>query len=266
MTGSRIAVVLIGDVSAREMQPVVALLQSRDDQIVLRHLPTVADFQRLTCEEAALPDFIVALQTWPGEFSGEEVRMLLSLAPLARIVCVCGRWCDSEGRTGKHWPLAVRAPVPCAAARLARELAALRGRSTFVPLTATRGEIFAADCVSQPRKAACAREIAVISPDRHWKGMLAAALRRVGHRLIGDAGTEDTAFVWDADPWDDVRTDELRALRRRYPRSTIVACAGFIGDDIVSELECAGADAVWFKLAPLAVLMPMLDAGTPATI
>ena len=57
------------------------------------------------------PDLVVAFESWPDQYSSAGVIRLLSLAPLARFVCVSGPWCESAGRTHAVWPLAVRVPV-----------------------------------------------------------------------------------------------------------------------------------------------------------
>jgi hypothetical protein len=88
-------------------------------------------------------DLIVVCQSWSDEYTAREVTALLSAAPLARLLCVYGRWCDSDGRTRNIWPLAVRVPAVEFEARLQREINVLEGRDAPLPLTATRTEIFA---------------------------------------------------------------------------------------------------------------------------
>ncbi len=87
---------------------------------------------------------IVACQTWSDEYTAGDVAAILSAAPLARVLCAYGRWCDSDGRTRDIWPLAVRVPVSEFEARLQRELRVLQGTAAPLPLTASRAEIFAA--------------------------------------------------------------------------------------------------------------------------
>lgn len=98
-----------------------------------------------------LADLYVVCQSWPDEYPESEVAGLLSLCAAARVVCVCGRWCDSEGRTRDRWPLAVRVPAGELAPRLAFELRVLSGAQPPLALTASRGEIFAATASDGPR-------------------------------------------------------------------------------------------------------------------
>lgn len=240
------------------MQPAVACVSSLANTVV-RHAPGVDDVRRFAIEERWFPDLVVALQSWPDQFSAGDVRNLLSFAPLARIVCVCGAWCDSEGRTHLNWPLAVRSPVSCAAGRISRELAAIRGETIPLPLTAGRGEIFAADCAFPRDRSPDGASVAVVSPERRWLRMVAIALSDSGHPVVDlEDATDPLVIVWDADPWESDRSGELHSLRSRFPQATIVACLGFVRDDLTDELRAAGADSVWFKLAPLATLRSLV--------
>lgn len=261
MNQSSTAVLLLGDALAPEMLPAAEFVRGRGD-LDVRTSQGVVELQRLMVAEEWYPDLIVALQFWPEQFSGNDVRRLLPLAPLARIVCVCGAWCDSEGRTHPHWPLAVRAPVPTAIDRIRRELAAIRGETAALPLTAARGEIFAADMKFALQAPPRSMQVAVESPDRCYEQMLSAALVRGGHQVVGlENSPPPAAILWDSDPWDNVRLAELRSLRSAHSKATIVACTGFYRDDQASAIHGAGADAVWSKLAPLTMLLSKVQAA-----
>jgi hypothetical protein len=246
------------------MQPVVALLRDPGASIAVRHAAGIDDLGQFEVEAHWYPELIVALQTWPDQFSAGEVRSLMSLAPLARIVCVYGAWCDSEGRTRVNWPLSVRVAVPGARERIVRELASIRGEAAVLPITAGRGEIFAADFGWPHRAALVSRQLAVASPDRRWRQMLSSAIASGGHPIVDleDSTCPPESIVWDADPWDKARALSLQSLRNRFPHATIVASVGFMRDDLAEELRVAGADTVWFKLAPLSTLLPLLDTCT----
>jgi DNA-binding NarL/FixJ family response regulator len=86
--------------------------------------------------------------------------------------------------------------------------------------------------------------------------MIASALRNVGLTVAElHNARPPAAIVFDADPWDGNRAAELAHLRSTHPRSQLVACAGFSRPHVTAELRDAGADAVWFKVAPLADLI-----------
>lgn len=138
-TDSHTCVLVVGATQTPEMRPVEALLRT-----VLPD-PSLRRIERLSAACAADPsaDLIVACQSWSDEYTAGEVAALLSAAPLARVLCVYGRWCDSDGRTRDIWPLAVRVPAAEFEVRLRRELTVLQGTVPPLPLTAARGEIFA---------------------------------------------------------------------------------------------------------------------------
>ncbi len=93
--------------------------------------------------------------------------------------------------------------------------------------------------------------------------MLSVAFSCSGHPVVDlKDPTFPTAIVWDADPWKSDRAAELHSLRSKFPHATIVACLGFVRDDLTDELRAAGADAVWFKLAPLVTLLSHLKTAT----
>jgi hypothetical protein len=135
---------LIGDTQPAELHPVEALLRAPFPGPKLRRV------ERLSAARVAdlSADLIVVCQSWSDEYTAGEVAALLSAAPLARILCVYGRWCDSDGRTRDVWPLAVRVPAAKFETRLLHELKVLAGTLPPLPLTATRTEIFAAQCRS----------------------------------------------------------------------------------------------------------------------
>jgi hypothetical protein len=132
--------VLVGHTQTPEMRPVEALLRALFPEPNLRRI------ERISAARAAdlAADLIVVCQTWSDEYTAGEVTVLVSAAPLARILCVYGRWCDSDGRTRDIWPLAVRVPVAEFETRLWCELEVLDGMRPPLPLTASRTEIFAA--------------------------------------------------------------------------------------------------------------------------
>lgn len=225
-----------------------------------------------------IPDLIVAFEAWPDQYSGAGVIRLLSLVPLARIVGVSGPWCESAGRTHAVWPLAVRVPIPLAAARIRRELALLRewaGSHTTegtgneppcdgpLPLTASRGEIFEVDFGFRGSGQA-QRIVSVVSPDGAFRRMLETGLGAAGFRLADERtatatdGPRPDAIVVDSDPWCDERTNELRSRQVRWQEATVVAATGFPRPETIERQRDAGFDAVWFKLSPLSQLVRML--------
>lgn len=137
---------LIGNTLMVEMRPVVAALQAA---FPAQRLAIAERMSDLTGPGDAV-DLYVVCQSWPDEYTEEEVARLLTCSVAARLVCVYGRWCDSEGRTRDRWPLAVRVPAAEFAQRLEYELQVLSGAAPPLALTASRGEVFAAMVAHRP--------------------------------------------------------------------------------------------------------------------
>src|SRR4029077_20396015 len=258
---------IIGDTSPAEFTPVVDLIRRRMDASSLRWEPDFNAFRKATAS-GWWPEMIVILQAWADQYPAWEVEALISLCPLARIMCCFGPWCDSDGRSRSIWPLGVRVPAAAFASRFEHELALLSGgrdAGPSLPLTASRTEIFEFDFAdSKARQTSAAAEASVVSPDRRFGEMVVSALRKSGLSAgqWHDAGAAATV-IFDADPWNEERGKALAAIRAAQPQSQLVACVGFSRPHLETELHDAGADAVWFKLSPLTDLMERLDELRP---
>jgi hypothetical protein len=249
---------VLGDTGPAEFQPVIKLVRQ---SLAAANLRWELGFEALRQATAAgwWPELIIILQAWPDQFGAQEVQELISLCPLARIVCCFGPWCDSDGRTWSIWPLGVRVPVAAFVSRFEHELALLahgRDDGPPLPLTASRTEIFEFDFAHPATWRPVALDVPVISPDRCFREMIASALRNVGLTVAElHNARPPAAIVFDADPWDGNRAAELAHLRSTHPRSQLIACVGFSRPHVDAELRSAGVDAVWLKLAPLAELI-----------
>ena len=268
MNNPPLSALVLGDAGPAEFQPVLELVHRR---LAPDNLRTAADFAacRQTIDHGWFPDVVIALQAWPDQFSVREVEELISLCPLARIICCFGPWCDSDGRTRSIWPLGVRVSAGAFASRFEHELAHLTANrdatGTPLPLTASRTEIFDFDFGRPiaPRSSAAGmskRGVSILSPDRRFREMLAAELQTAGCHLDESDDARPPVVIFDADPWDDDRTDALAKTRTSHPRSRIIACVGFPRPHLDSELRATGADGIWFKLAPLADLIELVGA------
>jgi hypothetical protein len=261
MTPSPRNVVLLGDPALDEFRPAVETIRRHVPGQRVREAIGALDLAALVGAGGWHPDLIVVLQSWPDQFSENDVHKVLALCPLARIVCCFGPWCDSDGRTRSIWPLAVRIPLAAARRRLIRELALLENHDDSpapLPLTASRAEIFESDFSVTADKSpenVRANTATVISPDRPFRHMLEAAARDWGYRLHESSqGGAPEVILFDADPWDARRMIILRSIRKAYPQAILVACVGFPRPDLDAALRENGADDVWFKLSPLADL------------
>jgi hypothetical protein len=248
---------LLGEPDGEEFQPVVKFLRSLRADATQKAADVVG--LRQLVGEGWHPDLIVVFEAWPDQYSEAEALELVTLCPLARIVCCFGPWCDSAGRTRSIWPLAVRVPVAAAQRRIAREMAMLENRplaSRPLPLTASRAEIFEFDFGLSASMEPHVISARVVSPDRRWRKMLQSSIAKRGFRISaeGESGVADVV-LYDADPWDSVREAGLRSLRAASAQAKLIACTGFPHFDLGASLSRAGADNVWFKLAPLEELV-----------
>lgn len=231
----------------------------------------VGSLLRLVREENWFPDLVVVCQHWPDEFSQRDVRRLLELLPLTLWTCICGPWCESDGRNGSPWPTAVRVRAGCADLRIRRQRAVLSGEVSALPLTASRDEMFAFDYTSPPAESGNNRRAEVVTPDAEFRRTLHELLRAGGfvveNRLSADASahvspgnmaapTESStdrqvnapaAIVWDVDPYSDGREAELRHFRTAHPSTAVVALMALWLPDVSQRVTHAGADVVLAK-------------------
>lgn len=264
-----ISVLLLGDARDLGMAPIAGRVMSMADNEtrVVADVESACELVRAT---GWYPDLIVVLQTWSDQFSATDVLKLLSLTPLARVVCAAGAWCDSDSRTRSSWPIAVRIRAVDALARIERELALLRQttgeagdrgpqRSGVLPLTASRAEVFHADMNHEATPSIDGSQIIIHSPDRAWLGMIESAF---GIRSDSSRGRTKPpkAVLVDVDPWGERAQKSLRAAKTSCPGARMIACTGVAANDFGDELKSVGADGVWFKLSPLAALRRLISA------
>ena len=114
-----LSILLLGDTDRAEFQDAWPRLGSWG---------AVWAFTEIAAATAALaagkivPDVIVVVQAFPGQFSHAMVDRLRRAAPLARLIGLLGSWCEGETRTGSPWPGAVRTYWHQWAIRCDREL------------------------------------------------------------------------------------------------------------------------------------------------
>ncbi len=280
-------VLLLGDGADPEFDSVVTFLRGSVPHARIQEAADLPAARRGRPISALLPDLVVVCQSWSNQFSAAEIRDLLTWLPLARIVCCYGAWCDSDGRTCDHWPLAVRVAAIDGPYLLSAELAAFHRANAnsarspvkihgaddpvptqrpLLPWTASRTEIY------QSRFPVCAMSnrpidglrIGVLSPDRAWRQMMEHFLTTSGGVIsrVGEDNSEDTqisALFYDADPSDPRQIAELIDLKTRSHDLYVVAAIGFLRVDLDERLRRAGADATWAKLSPLTQLIELLQ-------
>jgi hypothetical protein len=259
MDKPHLSALIYGDASPDEFRPVLELVRQRVAVDNLRAAVDRVSF-RQTIDRGWFPDLLIVLQSWPDQYLAGEVEELISLCPLARILCCFGPWCDSDGRTRSIWPTGVRVPAAAFASRFEHELALLADRCEVgppLPLTASRTETFEYDFARPLARCPLIGQVCIISPDRRFREMLTLAFRTAGFALCESEQGAARAIVFDADPWDEDRAQALAKIRALHPQTQLVGCVGFPRPHIDAVLRRAGADGVWFKLSPLADLIDL---------
>jgi DNA-binding NarL/FixJ family response regulator len=248
---SEISVLLIGSTRRSEFREARAVLDGLGQVAVAVDAASARSF---LAEGSLAPDVIVVAQSYPGQFSPEAIDQLHRAAPLARVLALLGSWCEGETRTGQPWPGAIRTYWHEWPARVAQEIARLRGgaSSTWsLPVTASEEERFLllADEPVSPREGL----IAISTPDFEMHDWLRAACVRRGYttewllprrpRHVEGA----IAAVFDGDHCRGREAEPLRRLAAALGRVPLIALLDFprVGDR--ARARAAGARAVLSK-------------------
>jgi hypothetical protein len=203
----------------------------------------------------ASPAIIALAQARPGEISAEEVLALRRQAPLARIVGLCGAWCEGIGRSGAPWPAVPRVAWHQWAAQSRRELAALaEGRPAVWGLAATASdeERTLAAGPPAPRGAGAVALCCAADEAADW---LAAACRRAGYSPVSFADVPPRAGGLAAGIWDASAVDgDTSGLARFCAAVRPAAVLALLNFPRAADWKCAvaaGAAAVLAKPASI---------------
>jgi hypothetical protein len=100
-----LAILCVGRTDRSEFRDVLPVLTAWGS---VSTAPTARAAQTQLAHESPTPDLIVFAQSYPGEFTDEQIDDLRRQAPLARLVALLGTWCEGEMRSGTPWSGAVR--------------------------------------------------------------------------------------------------------------------------------------------------------------
>jgi len=146
-------ILVLGNCSTFEMRDVMDAVLSCFPDSEIRIQP--ASFELAAAGSEWVPTLVVVCQTWPDEFSRADVLWMFARFPLARWVCCCGLWCESDGRNRDAWPIGVRVPARNALGRLLHERDVLTQRRAAADRR-PRGSIRVRRLVSCLQAARCA--------------------------------------------------------------------------------------------------------------
>lgn len=251
----------------------------------MREWPAAATLSELTEQlssndaSAASAEVILLAQPTPGENHQPAIETLRTLAPLTRIVCVAGSWCEGELRTGRPPDGVIRLywyefPSWWRAVNEAAE--AGRTPAWSEPLDDPRsGQLTPlsekADARSRSRVSA-SRLLAVDAADFAVFETLAAVLSPFGWqcewRPRGRRHEDSSAATFDAAIWDggQLADHEVAALRTfaatihaASPAAPVIALLDFPRVEHLAAVRNAGAAALLAKPYQLAQLVNELE-------
>jgi len=267
-----INLLIVGQVNRAEAKPLANWLVTALQPVNQQQFIDLTTALPETARTNWIPDLIVIVQSCPDEFSSSEIARLFAFAPLARIVVAYGAWCESDGRNRHLWPLAVRVPLSSAAARIERDWRLLHEERGLepLPLSASREEAFAAD--HPPiAKTSSPQTVLVVSSDPAYRRYLNELLASAGHTACPTDeqthGSQPTAVLFDADPWDEDRADQLRTLHQRHPTANTIALMSLPQPEHEAVIVECGAGSALPKLGDQSSILNaivMAVAITPA--
>lgn len=222
----------------------------------VREFPKLTDLIDAVETNGFFADLVIVCQSWRDEYATEEVKAGLASLPVARWICIVGPWCESEGRHGSRWPLAIRVPFYSWPTRFANEIAVVQGQLPALAITAAREEAFAFDRQAPLPKCMGHLTALILGPDREWNTWMQDLCRTGGLDCIQDnSGTSPDLLILDLDPVTESTPAKIQSLRAQYPQSQSVGCLGLINPEDREEFQNVGVAVILSKLTPAAELL-----------
>jgi CheY-like chemotaxis protein len=253
--------------------------------------PTAASLsallEQLATDErsASAPELVLLAQPTPGENQQPAIEALRTLAPLARIICIAGSWCEGELRTGRPPDGVIRlywyefAPWWRAVNEATGD-----GRTPAWseplddPRSGQQTPFSEIAIAREHQRDAGPRSLAVDAADFAVFETLAAVLAPFGwqcHWRPRGRRNENTpvatldAAVWDGAQLSDIELNALRefmeSIHATNPAAPIIALLDFPRVEHLTAARCAGAAAILAKPYQLAQLVNELERLTAAT-
>jgi hypothetical protein len=235
----RPTLVVIGDRADRQFDAIQRRI-SPDQIFLLADFRTVADALESGIGESLRPDLLIVLQQYSDQYNPDDVSLLIGRMLFGRVLCCCGPWCLSEGRTHDVWPISIRVPAASAPTVIDQELRALaEAIESLLPMSAAE-EVFA------HRVALAARDVRTAKPDV-WiltsEEALGRMVAKISHMLhvvprhlpmqiaalnqAIESGHRPDLILIDLDPLDDLCRTVLQYLDQQGFMSKIVGMSVF---------------------------------------
>lgn len=217
-----------------------------------------------------VPELVVLVQGWPGQYPRGEVDRLRRSAPLARLWCMQGPWCEGEPRSGSPLPAAVRSYWHEWSARWGQQKLRMDQGHTpawAMPVTATEEErlLDSAPDGGPPRSGT----IVVEAEQSESAAALGEACQKWGFDWVwirpGQPAAKQGAspgasiVLWDAAASDFRQPEQVQKIRHRYAGVPVIALVGFPRPADVEAAERAGIFAVLAKPYRLEDLLWHID-------
>lgn len=205
-------------------------------------------------------DLVIVCQSWRDEYAAQEVKAGLASLPVSRWMCVVGPWCESEGRHGSRWPLAIRVPLHSWRTRLTQEIDVVHGWLPALAITAAREEAFAFDRQSLlPKHAGPTISTIILSPDREWKAWIRDLCQSGGLQPIEpEPGISPEILILDLDPLTSTTPATVQTWKAEYPHSLIVGCLGLVYPEDRQRFQEMGVAVLLSKLTPAVEILSTL--------
>lgn len=238
-TNQALTWLLIGDVTSPHFEPVRGCLQGRIQQ----QLATLTDALDWVIAGQPIPDGLLVYQSFPDEFSSDQIEQLIGSLPLARWIVCFGPWCESIGRTEQVWPVAWCVPLKDVEPRIAREAAAhVRDEPCRLP-TMSRDESFARSANELARVALIqGRRVAVQGDDPAFVETVEAILGGQGNATVEPADAD--LIIVTAGALRPEMLPEIAALRAASPSARLIVVSDLLTDSDVVRVRASGADEV----------------------
>jgi CheY-like chemotaxis protein len=267
---AELTILVVGNTQRAEFRDAWESLQRAGRLVVAANIDAA---EALLADGSVVPDLIVVVQAYPGEFSAEGLDRLRRRAPLARVLGLLGSWCEGEVRTGAPWPAAIRVYWHQWPPRAAQELGQLGdglGASWALPLTASEEERFLALAAQplEPREGL----IAIVAPQFDMADWLSTACRHQGYspywlRPPYEVPVEPfAAAIFDMTECQGEELSLLQDLAPRLRPAPVVALLDFPRIEDHNRALAAGAAAVLSKPLLVEDLFWQLDEVTSRTV
>lgn len=249
-------VLVIGEVDRADFRQALETLRSSVPLVSIATIEQALTWLATRNAESDLttPDVVIVAQSWPGQFTTQDIDRLRRAAPLLRILSLAGTWCDGESRTGNPWPADFRASWHQWPARIRAQLEQLAGGNCpawGMPISMADDErlLWSADFDSPSGRGL----VAIQARQGDVARWLADACRHAGHETVfiepGSCmpATSVAAGIWDATSCNPSEIAELRSFATTLADVPIIALLGFPRTEDCQRVLSAGAATVLSK-------------------